>query len=169
MAAYIDLNPVRAGLVRDPKDYRWSGYGEAVAGKARAREGLTRLVDKANWVYDGGTESWRSVQKVYRCWLYGDGRERLDDDGKVTKSGFSAEESEAVIEREEGALAWRVLVKARIRYFSNGVALGTKGYVEEVFRERREKFGEKRIDGARKMRDVDWGGLGNMRDLRGEV
>lgn len=23
MAAYIDLNPVRAGLVNDPKDYRW--------------------------------------------------------------------------------------------------------------------------------------------------
>ena len=27
MAAYIDLNPVRAGLVEDPKDYHWSGYG----------------------------------------------------------------------------------------------------------------------------------------------
>ena len=23
MAAYIDLNPVRAGLIDDPKDYRW--------------------------------------------------------------------------------------------------------------------------------------------------
>jgi REP element-mobilizing transposase RayT len=29
MALYIDLNPVRAGLVDDPKDYRWTGYGEA--------------------------------------------------------------------------------------------------------------------------------------------
>ena len=27
MAAYIDLNPVRARLVADPQDYRWSGYG----------------------------------------------------------------------------------------------------------------------------------------------
>ena len=26
MAAYIDLNPVRAKIVEDPKDYRWSGY-----------------------------------------------------------------------------------------------------------------------------------------------
>ena len=26
MAAYIDLNPVRAGLVEDPKDYRFCGY-----------------------------------------------------------------------------------------------------------------------------------------------
>jgi len=31
MAAYIDLNPVRAGLVDDPKDYRFCGYAEAVA------------------------------------------------------------------------------------------------------------------------------------------
>ncbi len=32
MAAYLDLNAVRAGLVNDPKDYRFCGYGEAVAG-----------------------------------------------------------------------------------------------------------------------------------------
>src|SRR5262245_1223977 len=44
MAAYIDLNPVRAGLVKDPKDYRWSGYGQAVAGKKRARLGLQKVV-----------------------------------------------------------------------------------------------------------------------------
>ena len=31
MAAYIDLNPVRAGLVGDPKEYRFCGYGAAVA------------------------------------------------------------------------------------------------------------------------------------------
>lgn len=35
MAAYIDLNPVRAGMVRDPADYRWSSYGEAIGGGAR--------------------------------------------------------------------------------------------------------------------------------------
>ena len=45
VAAYIDLNPVRAGIVRDPKDYRWSGYGEAVAGVERSELGLCRVVD----------------------------------------------------------------------------------------------------------------------------
>jgi len=40
VAAYIDLNAVRAGLVSDPKDYRYCGYGEAVAGSVQAREGL---------------------------------------------------------------------------------------------------------------------------------
>jgi putative transposase len=32
MAAYIDLNPVRAGICKDPADYRWCSYGEAVGG-----------------------------------------------------------------------------------------------------------------------------------------
>ena len=36
MAAYIDLNSVPAGLAKDPKDYRWSGYAEALAGSERA-------------------------------------------------------------------------------------------------------------------------------------
>ena len=40
IAAYIDLNPVRAGMVTDPKDYRWCGYAEAVGSGRLAREGL---------------------------------------------------------------------------------------------------------------------------------
>ena len=38
VAAYIDLNPVRAGLVDDPKDYRWCGYAEAVASDTSVRK-----------------------------------------------------------------------------------------------------------------------------------
>ena len=44
MAAYIDLNPVRAVMVKDPVEYHLSSYGEAVGGGAKgngkkAREG----------------------------------------------------------------------------------------------------------------------------------
>ena len=49
MAAYIDLNPVRAGMVKDPADYRWSSYGEAIGGGPKgngkkARAGLVRAL-----------------------------------------------------------------------------------------------------------------------------
>ena len=44
MAAYIDLNPVRAGICEDPVDYRWSSYAEAVAGGKKARAGLVRAL-----------------------------------------------------------------------------------------------------------------------------
>lgn len=35
-AMRIDLSPVRAGLVRDPADYRWCGYAEVMRGGAGA-------------------------------------------------------------------------------------------------------------------------------------
>jgi len=60
IAAYIDLNPVRAGMVEDPKDYRWSGYGEAVAGGQSARAGLSHLVK--NEIGDGAdTSTWARI------------------------------------------------------------------------------------------------------------
>ncbi|MCX6878350.1 MAG: hypothetical protein NTW21_31735 [Verrucomicrobia bacterium] len=36
ISAYIDLNSVRAGMVTDPADYRWSSYGEAMGGVPEA-------------------------------------------------------------------------------------------------------------------------------------
>ena len=35
---YIDYNPVRAGIVHDAGDYRWSSFGRAVSGGAHAAE-----------------------------------------------------------------------------------------------------------------------------------
>jgi putative transposase len=44
VAAYIDLNPLRAGMVEDPMSYAWSGYGAAMGGENLARKGLEALV-----------------------------------------------------------------------------------------------------------------------------
>jgi putative transposase len=49
VAAYIDLNPVRAGLVEDPSAYRYSGFGEACAGGSAARRGIARIEGKVAW------------------------------------------------------------------------------------------------------------------------
>ena len=52
VAAYIDLNAVRAGIVERPEDYRWCGYAEAHAGRAKAQKALGRLFgdqEKAVW------------------------------------------------------------------------------------------------------------------------
>ena len=47
VAAYIDLNPLRAGMVADPMAYVWSGYGAAMSGDKTARQGLDALVHLA--------------------------------------------------------------------------------------------------------------------------
>jgi REP element-mobilizing transposase RayT len=48
----------------------------------------------------------------------------------------------------------------------DGVAIGSRAFLEEVFRNHRENFGPKRKDGARRMRGADWGELMAMRDVR---
>ena len=43
VAAYIDRNAVRAGIVEHPEDYRWCGYAEAHAGHTAAQRTLASL------------------------------------------------------------------------------------------------------------------------------
>src|SRR6056297_2560635 len=76
MAAYIDLNPVRAGLVDDPKDYRWCGYAEALGGSKRARRALCLVLDAtvASWEKTG--------RRAYRNLLLGVGI----DEGEAEKT-----------------------------------------------------------------------------------
>ena len=44
VAAYIDLNPIRADMVKRVEDYRWCGYASAVGGNRWARIGLGRIL-----------------------------------------------------------------------------------------------------------------------------
>ena len=73
MAAYIDLNPVRAGFCKDPGDYPWSAYGAAVRGDAGARRALAGMLDRECLpsVIDGSgalRDEWRALAR-YREWL----------------------------------------------------------------------------------------------------
>ena len=160
MAAYIDLNAVRAGIVSDPKDYRWCGYGEAVAGQKRAREGLGAIFGDTN------QEHWRSVATRYRLIVYTAGTERgLTESGAALQPGISTKKVEQIV-RERGELPLQDVLRCRVRYFSDGVAIGSKAFVDEVFRLHRDNFGPKRKDGARPLRFAAWGGLCAARDLR---
>jgi REP element-mobilizing transposase RayT len=161
LAAYIDLNAVRAGIVKDPKEYRWCGYGEAVAGRARAREGLTAVLG------GDGAGNWRDVAAQYRLLIYTSGDERgVGEEGQAaTRSGISVEKVAQVV-RERGELPLEQVLRCRVRYFSDGVAIGSKAFVDDVFRLHRGNFGPKRRNGARALRFAAWGGLCAARDLR---
>ena len=98
---------------------------------------------------------------------YDEGKVVLDDHGQVIRRGFAAETAEMVINRQQGAIARPVLVKMRLRHFTEGVTIGSKAFLESVFQARRDSFPARRIDGARKIQGVRWGGLMAMRDLRG--
>jgi len=100
MAAYIDLNPVRAGLAKDPKDYRWCGYAEATAGSKRARRGLCRVVDSPldSW-NDKARPSDLTAAEWYRCWLFGEGVEVEASAVSSARTGISTEEAKKVLEK----------------------------------------------------------------------
>ena len=192
MAAYIDLNPVRAGMVKDPADYRWSSYGEAVGGGVngngkKAREGLVR----ACMSHKGAgfeAEKWKEVARVYRK-LLGMALERkagrvgemvaaekskrlavvteksLQKGSKPVPNAVKQEDSETVLRELEMA----AMLRHRVRYFTAGAVIGSKMFVNEAFAQARERFGRKRKDGARKMRgqpsaaeEILW----SARDLR---
>jgi len=75
-----------------------------------------------------------------------------------------------VINRQQGAIARQVLVKMRLRHFTEGLAIGSKAFIESVFEARRDVFSQQRVDGARKMQAVRWGGYhGAARLARGKA
>ena len=152
VAAYIDLNPVRAGLVADPKDYRFCGYAAALAGDRGAQAGLLSFA---------GGRGWKEWAAEYRQRLFV-GAGAGGGSGKVE---LDPEQIKAVLARG-GELSMGQILRLRIRHMSDGVVLGSKGFVNEVFVLHREKFGSKRQSGARVIRGVPLGGLMALRDLR---
>jgi hypothetical protein len=56
-----------------------------------------------------------------------------------------------------------------VRYFTDGAVIGSKAFVNEAFAAARERFTEKRKDGARRMKGAGLpaaGVLWSIRDLR---
>jgi putative transposase len=164
VAAYVDLNAVRAGIVSDPKDYRFCGYGEAMGGSKRARGGLARVMTSLDQ-----EPSWNVVSKQYRKLLYTEGEAcGINKAGQALKPGFSPEVVKAVLEAG-GTLPISQVLRCRVRYFTDGAVLGSKAYVDDVFERHRQRFSPKRKTGARSMAGCQWGDLCTVRRLRLEV
>jgi len=179
IATYIDLNPVRAGMVEDPANYRWSSYGEAVGGGRKgngkkAREGLVRAITSdTDTGFDSG--EWKQASRRYRR-LLGMALERKTLRAKVETPGkmkISKNDAEALESGDNQTvlpeLKMAKMLRCRVRYFTDGAVIGSKGFVDEAFAGARERFSEKRTDGARRMRGsgkAAAGVLWTVRDLR---
>jgi putative transposase len=160
VAAYIDLNPVRAGLVQDPKDYRWCGYGEAVGeGSERIRTGLGSVLTCPDWA---------TVLSTYRMILFGKGTKPKADGNSGGE--ISWEEAKKVL-NEGGRLPAATALRCRVRYFTDGVALGSKGFVAQALRTCQELAGRRKRQ--QEPRPVgggeEWAEMMTLRRLRREV
>lgn len=116
MAAYIDLNPVRAGLVNDPKDYRFCGYAEAVAGVAEAKKGLIHI-----WS-DHGAKRIDSALRAHRSLIFGK---------RASEAGLPEMSRKQILKvlDADGYLSKAVMLRCRVRYFTDGAILGSTEFV----------------------------------------
>ncbi len=153
-AAYIDLNAVRAGIVKDPADYRWCGYAEAVRGDRKALSGLVSL-RKACLEQEERPNIGEALAFH---------RDRLLE----PLQGPSAEDNpgDRSIKPTRSPAA---LLRCRVRYFTASLAIGSRRFCEDVFQRYRSNFGPRRTTAARPLRHGNWAGLCGLRDLRKEA
>jgi len=111
----------------------------------------------------GRVLEWKEVGAEYRRRLF-------------VRGGVSGSSGKVVMSREQirrvlqkgGELSVGEVLRLRIRHMTDGMVLGSKGFVDEVWLAHRERFGAKRRSGARPIRG---GGkalaeLRALRDLR---
>ncbi len=155
MSAYIDLNAVRAGLVADPKDYRFCGYAEAVVGNQAAQAGLARVTEGKNWA---------EVQAGYRQVLFGTGAGPREQGG-----GIPAEELQKVM-KAKGKLPLHTVLRCRVRYFTDGAVLGSQSFVAAHLDAYRRTQGRRERTAPRPLPNLtDWGDVNSLRGLRKNV
>ena len=168
VAAYIDLNPIRAGMVEDPMDYAWSSYGAAVRGDKEAVSGLRAL-----W---GGSKA--EALAAHRMFIFEEGAEEEKEDSetedrrrensrqrsgaKKARVGIDAKKVWAVRQRG-GRLPLSVMLRLRVRYLTDGAVIGSKEFVEKIT----GSGGDKKP--GKLMRFGEWGGLHALRNLRKNV
>jgi hypothetical protein len=184
VSAYIDLNPVRAGMVEDPAEYAWCGYARALVGEKESAKGLLRV-----W---GKQRGLKGALAEYRVYLFEEGNEERAPDGEIqdvksgekkTRVGINAQR--VWEERKRGGrLPLPVMLRLKSRYLVDGAAIGSA----EFLRRLTGKSEMMPVDGQEvaeasgtspesppvgregvAMRFGQWGGLRVLRDLRVNV
>jgi REP element-mobilizing transposase RayT len=122
LLAYVDLNPVRAGIVKRPEDYRWSSLGYHL--QTGNKDNLLSV--------DFGLKEWNEfdpleIVRKYREFVYETG---AMDTGK----GACIDQRIVKKERKRRYKVSRVeRFCYRTRYFTDAGIIGSKGFVQEVF------------------------------------
>ena len=180
ITTYVDLNPVRAGIVTDPGDYRWCGYAEAMADNRLALDGLMTITGFGSGprglaapgdLESGDTPRERRRRELkalaeYRRLLGIAGRPRVTEDGRIIRRGLSPEVQERMAAR--CGVRTKLLLR-KVRHLTDGVILGSREFIDRWFERHRYWFGgrsrEHRATGARRI-GPGWKGLFTLRDLR---
>jgi REP element-mobilizing transposase RayT len=153
MATYIDLNCVRAALVTDPKDYRFCGYAESVAGGSAARRGLALA-------HGGG--SWDETHAICRQRLFGTGVRSGGNGASISWESFMK------VAAEGGSLAIHDVLRCRVRYFTYGAILGSRAFVRGQLNSYNARTGKRDGSEVQAFPSItDWGELASLKCASG--
>ena len=121
--AYIDLNPVRAGIVEKPEEYRWSSIGYHVQ---RDNEGgfLSLDLGLAEFGYTSPSER----LPYYRRYLYEKGG--IADLEKERERDFELDKFDRF--------------RYKTRYFIDSGIIGSKEFVERMYQQFQNHFTSKK-------------------------
>ena len=133
LLAYVDLNAVRAGIVKRPEEYRWCSLGYHI--QSGNRDELLSV--------DFGMKEWnesseKEIIRKYREYVYEVG---------AIDAGKGAVIDEEIVKEERKKnfkLKKSEIFRYRCRYFTDAGVLGGKRFVEEMFEEIKELLKSKK-------------------------
>ncbi|MCX6879518.1 MAG: hypothetical protein NTW21_37795 [Verrucomicrobia bacterium] len=129
----------------------WEAMGGGPRGNGKKRAGLVRAL-MAHQSYTPDARHWAGEgSRDYRMTWLAEGTEKLQE---LTQP-----------ERSRG-VAMSKMLRCRVRNFSDGSVLGSRAFVEGVFKKCRSCFGPGRTSGARKLRGNAAAAAGTILSVR---
>jgi putative transposase len=133
--AYIDLNPLRAGIVSRPEDYRWNSLGYHVQTNNR-----DNFLSTDFGLKEFNVKSKKERIRRYRRYVYEAGALDRPEKGKLRVI------DEKVIEKERirgFELSTSDRFRCRTRYFTDSGIIGSKEFVSKTYRRFKHLFRSK--------------------------
>ena len=145
--AYIDLNPLRAGLVERPEQYRWNSLGYHIqTGNA------DNFLSLDFGLIEFGVLDAKERLKHYRRYVYEAGSLSR------TKKGNIKVVEDKVVEKErnrEFELSKSDRFRYRTRYFTDSGIIGSKEFVPAIYRRFKNLFSSKHEKKPKPIKSLD--------------
>lgn len=131
LLAYVDLNPVRAGIVKKPEAYRWSSIG------------YNANTDKKNWLSsDYGLTDYEKLNRKerfrkYRAFVYEMGS--VGEKGKIPERILNKEK------KKDFKYTKKDYFTMKTRWFSDSGVIGSKAFIESKASKFKEYFNTKNV------------------------
>jgi putative transposase len=125
-SSYIDLNPIRAGIVEKPEDYRWCALGLIARNPNRAK----RFMVPIPMLEEKGHSAW----DWYRLFVYFSGSLEKPGSASISPNELSK------ITELQGRLNLSTRLRYRVSNLSEGLAIGTQSFIESIQKDLNRKF-----------------------------